>query len=313
MKGWIRSAAQAAGVASLWLATLACGSDDAPQAATSSAPAASEPAGAAAQPEIAWWTCPMHTSVHQPHAGKCPICGMTLVPVTREAVESGEVRIDAERRERAGIRSEPVVRGPFALSLRAVGRVVADETSLVDVSARVGGFVTRLDVAALGAQVAKGEVLFTLYSPDLLAAQQELLQALRSQQGSDRGDYLVRAARNRLRLWDIAPADIAALEAGGEPQQDLPIRAPVGGYVDAGIDCPDPPESPSEETARSYQSAYSSTIASSSDATRPYEMSIPVASSERRPCRIGGLDGICGRLLLPIPAASRLKVEAGVY
>ncbi len=207
-------------------------------------PAASPPGATAgrdgspvAQAEIAWWTCPMHTSVHQPHPGKCPICGMTLVPVTREAVESGEVRIDAARRERVGIHSEPVQRGVFAISLRAVGRVVTDETSLVDVSTRVGGWITRLDVAALGAAVRKGEVLFQLYSPELLAAQQELLQALRSQISAaggslpERADPLVHAARKRLALWGIANADIDAVVRRGEPLEALPIRSPASGYV----------------------------------------------------------------------------------
>ena len=119
--------------------------------------------GAPAAPavgDVSHWTCPMHPSVHESHAGKCPICGMDLVPVTREAVESGEVRIDTERRQRVGIRSERVVRGPFELSLRAVGRVTADETALVDVSVKTRGWITRLDVASLGAPVRKGETLF---------------------------------------------------------------------------------------------------------------------------------------------------------
>jgi Cu(I)/Ag(I) efflux system membrane fusion protein len=162
---------------------------------------------------------------------------MDLVPVTREEMESGEVRIDTERRQRVGIRSGRVVRGPFELSLRAVGRVTADETALVDVSVKTRGWITRLDVASLGAPVRKGETLFAFYSPELLAAQQELLQALRSQSAAsggsapERADPLVRAARRRLALWNIADADVAALIRRGEPQDALPVRSPASGYV----------------------------------------------------------------------------------
>jgi Cu(I)/Ag(I) efflux system membrane fusion protein len=192
--------------------------------------------GAAVDPdEIAWWTCPMHTSVHAKHPGQCPICGMTLVPVERASVESGEVRIDAERRQRVGIRTARVERGPLELSLRAVGRVTADETALVDVSLKTRGWITRLDVASLGAPVRKGQTHFLLYSPELFAAQQELLQALRSQgaagAGPGRADPLVRAARKRLALWDIADADVDAVIRRGEPMDALPMRAPASGYV----------------------------------------------------------------------------------
>jgi len=236
MKFRMRSAAFAAvlllAVPALW----ACSEASAPPAPPASG-ADSTASASAEDPAIAWWTCPMHTSVHAAHAGKCPICGMTLVPVSREAVESGEVRIDEERRERVGIRSEPVARGPLVLALRLAGRVVTDETSLVDVSSRVGGWITRLEVAALGAEVRKGEVLFRLYSPELLAAQQELLQALRSQGAAaggslpERADPLVRAARKRLELWGIASADVESVVRRGQPLESLPVRSPASGYV----------------------------------------------------------------------------------
>jgi len=114
---------------------------------------------------------------------------------------------------------------------------MADETALVDVSLKTRGWITRLDVASLGAPVRKGQTLFLLYSPELFAAQQELLQALRSQGAAsagsapDRAEPLVRAARKRLALWDIAKADIDALIRRGEPLDALPVRSPASGYV----------------------------------------------------------------------------------
>jgi Cu(I)/Ag(I) efflux system membrane fusion protein len=115
--------------------------------------------------------------------------------------------------------------------------VAAEESTLADVALRVKGWIGEIDVDAVGNPVKQGQVLFRVYSPELYSAQEELLQALRSQQradasgGAGRADYLVRAARNRLRLWDIAPADVAAIEARGEAQEHLPIRSPVTGYV----------------------------------------------------------------------------------
>jgi Cu(I)/Ag(I) efflux system membrane fusion protein len=122
-------------------------------------------------------------------------------------------------------------------AIRAAGRVVVDETRLADVALKVRGWVGELRVDAVGDPVRAGEVLFTLYSPELYTAQEEYLQALRSQARAretaapERADYLVRAARNRLRLWDVAPADVEALAQSGRPLEHLPVRAPASGFV----------------------------------------------------------------------------------
>jgi len=92
-------------------------------------------------------------------------------------------------------------------------------------------------IDAVGDRVAKGETLFTLYSPELYSAQEEYLLALRSQararetEAPDRADYLVEAARNRLRLWDVAPAELDRIARTGEPQEQIAIRSPASGYV----------------------------------------------------------------------------------
>jgi Cu(I)/Ag(I) efflux system membrane fusion protein len=187
--------------------------------------------------ELSHYTCSMHTSVREKGPGQCPICGMDLVPVTKREVMSGEIRIDSERRQRIGIRSAPVRRLPLEQVVRAVGRVTWDETGLVDVSLKVRGWVRRLDADALGKRVRGGEPLFALYSPELYAAQQELLQALRSQEAAretgapERADELVRAARTRLRLWDASESEIDALARRGAPFEELPIRSPASGFV----------------------------------------------------------------------------------
>jgi Cu(I)/Ag(I) efflux system membrane fusion protein len=101
----------------------------------------------------------------------------------------------------------------------------------------VRGWVEELRVDAVGDRVERGEVLFTLYSPELYAAQREYQLAREAQARAratgapGRADYLVRAARNRLRLWDLAPADLERLARSGDVREFLPIRAPASGYV----------------------------------------------------------------------------------
>jgi membrane fusion protein, copper/silver efflux system len=149
----------------------------------------------------------------------------------------GEFRIEPGRLQRIGVKTAAAERKAFVTEVRAVGRVVSEETTLADVSLKVNGWVGEVRVDSVGAPVARGDVLFGVYSPELYAAQEEYLQALRSQERAratsapDRADYLVRAARNRLRLWDIADADLERLAKSGEPYKNLPIRSPVTGYV----------------------------------------------------------------------------------
>jgi membrane fusion protein, copper/silver efflux system len=175
---------------------------------------------------ISHYTCSMHPSVHEAHPGKCPICGMDLIPVTQSEAKSGVVRVDAERLQKIGVRFAEVERAPLVRTIRALGRVTWDETKLVDVAPKTRGFVRDLDANAIGMQVKKGDRLFSVYSPDLYAAQVEYLQTAR-------GHYeaLHAAARARLRLWDIADADVAELERRGTPVDALPVRSPASGVI----------------------------------------------------------------------------------
>jgi Cu(I)/Ag(I) efflux system membrane fusion protein len=151
--------------------------------------------------------------------------------------ESAEFQIAPERLQSIGVRTARAARRTLTPSLRTTGRVTWDETALHDVSLKVRGWVGELHVDAVGDRVERGEVLFTLYSPELYAAQREYLLAREAQARAresgapDRADYLVTAARNRLRLWDLAPADLERIAAAGAPMEFLPIRSPAGGYV----------------------------------------------------------------------------------
>jgi Cu(I)/Ag(I) efflux system membrane fusion protein len=187
--------------------------------------------------EIAHYTCPMHPSVRQKTPGQCPICGMDLTPVTKQQQQQGQVTIPPARQQLIGVRTAPVVHARMVDSIRAVGRLTYDETKLVDVNLKVRGWITKLLVNETGQRVRKGQPLFTLYSPELHNAQQELLLALRSQplvqgqQGPGAVAPLARAARQKLRLLDLSDAQVDAIVQKGEPMTEVTFAAPASGYV----------------------------------------------------------------------------------
>ncbi|HEX7669014.1 MAG TPA: efflux RND transporter periplasmic adaptor subunit, partial [Polyangiaceae bacterium] len=202
--------------------------------------AVAEPAGSTAVPgEIDHYTCSMHPSVRQKGPGSCPICGMTLVPVTKEQQEQGVVMIDDARRQLIGVRTGAVVLGPMRQSFRAVGQVTYDESQLSDVTLKVQGFITKLFVSQTGQRVARGQPLFTLYSPELYNAQQDFLLTNKgngavsspgSSAGAPRGD-LGRAARQRLHLLGLSDGQIASIEKTGAPMESVAIASPASGFV----------------------------------------------------------------------------------
>ncbi len=195
-----------------------------------------EPAHAAAG-GIAHYTCSMHPSVQQDQPGICPICAMNLTPVTRQEIDTGVIHIDSQRRQLIGVRTAPVEVRTVAVPIRAEGRVTFDETRISEVALKVRGWVVRLHVDEPGQYVEKGQTLFTLYSPELYAAQEELLLAVESQRKAQgtaapgRADSLVEAARKRLRLWDLEPRQIDRIVAAGEPREHIPILSPAAGFV----------------------------------------------------------------------------------
>ncbi len=184
------------------------------------------------------FTCSMHPSVKQAGPGTCPICGMNLVPVTREQ-EQGVVMIDDARRQLIGVRTEPVVTAPMRDTFRAVGHVAYDESALADVNLKVRGWITKLYVSETGQRVGKGQTLFTMYSPELYNAEQDFLLGLQGaaatasagDTGPRRPELLARASRQRLHLLGLADAQIDAIAQSGKPSEDLPIASPASGFV----------------------------------------------------------------------------------
>ncbi|HET9441358.1 MAG TPA: efflux RND transporter periplasmic adaptor subunit [Longimicrobiales bacterium] len=148
------------------------------------------------------------------------------------------VRLDPERARRIGVTYATAEAGPMASVVRTVGAITYDETHLVSVNPKIEGWVEKLFVDFTGAPVAKGQPLLAVYSPMLVAAQEELILARRLLDGavpggtaSTNAQELLEASRRRLSYWDIPAADIARIERTGKPQKTLVLRAPASGLV----------------------------------------------------------------------------------
>ncbi|HEX8110342.1 MAG TPA: efflux RND transporter periplasmic adaptor subunit [Kofleriaceae bacterium] len=187
--------------------------------------------------DISYYTCSMHPTVHSKEPGKCPICSMDLTPVMRDEEQAGVIHIDENRRALLGIRTTKVVRRPIDLEITAKGRLAVDETRLHDVVLKVGGYVSDLRVNATGQSVARGQTLFTLYSPELYAAEQEYLianqnrEAMRVNGDASHSERLAHAAETKLRLWGLDDDQIAELARHGEPIERVPFKSPASGVV----------------------------------------------------------------------------------
>ena len=191
------------------------------------------------------WLCPMHPTYISDRKGSCPICGMDLVPAREFAggEDSGvpglaALQLSDEGIALAGVRTQPVTRGSLTAAVRAVGRVVPDETLVSSVQTRVGGWIESLAVEAVGQEVRAGQALLEIYSPELLAGQEELLRALAAQRAAKEAGregrdaaFLADAARRRLELYGVPRSFIDQLEASGRPSPRVPLLCPATGVV----------------------------------------------------------------------------------
>jgi membrane fusion protein, copper/silver efflux system len=151
-----------------------------------------------------------------------------------------DVPLDTRRRQLIGVRTTTVTRRSMVSIVRAVGVVKADETRLTDVNIKVDGWIRELQVDATGQTVTKDAPLFSLYSPDLLAAEREYVLAVKSSTElrdsvvpdvRARAESLAASARQRLQLWDLPPDEIARLEQTLEPRDTVTFRSPADGVV----------------------------------------------------------------------------------
>ncbi|MBI1941802.1 MAG: efflux RND transporter periplasmic adaptor subunit, partial [Acidobacteria bacterium] len=201
---------------------------------------------AAAERKILYYEDPMHPSYRSDKPGIAPDCGMKLVPVYAEdtaapgTMAPGTVQISPARQQLMGVTTAPAEYRTLEKTLRTVGRVELDETRVVNVHLKITGWIQKVFVDYTFQHVKKGDPLFSIYSPDLLATEQEYLLALRAQRelgaSSFRevavgGSSLLAAARRRLSLWDLTDEQIRELEETGQPQREITFYSPVSGHV----------------------------------------------------------------------------------
>lgn len=153
---------------------------------------------------------------------------VTGMDTADRATDMPTISLDNRRRQLIGLETDTVEQRRLVREIRAVGEVTFDETKVADVSLKYEAWVGDLRADFVGKQVRKGEVLFSVYSPDLYAAQREFLETeRRARQDSD----LLVAARQRLAFWDVSDAFVRELVQRGEPLKYVPIHAPRSGTV----------------------------------------------------------------------------------
>ncbi|MEZ0122300.1 MAG: efflux RND transporter periplasmic adaptor subunit [Candidatus Reddybacter sp.] len=183
--------------------------------------------GAAADP--LYWQAPMDASYQRDEPGLSPM-GMPLVPVFAEssegAVEAGLVTISPQVENNLGVRTAEVMFKPLNIMINTVGYVGFDEDRLIHVHPRVEGWLEQLYVKSEGESVTAGQPLYALYSPKLVAAQEEFVLAL--QRGNQR---LIRSAEERLLTLQVAQAQINALKQSRKPTKTIVVHSPQAGVI----------------------------------------------------------------------------------
>jgi Cu(I)/Ag(I) efflux system membrane fusion protein len=202
-------------------------------------------AGGSSERKILFYRSPMDPK-QTSHEPKKDEMGMDYVPVYEDQVNGSAapvqglatVDIDPARQQLIGLSTAEVTKGKIGGAWRTAGRVAMDETRIKHINVKIPGFVERIYVDFLGKPVKKGDPLFSLYSPELLAAQQEYLLALKTRGSlakaggtSEDGESLVKAARRKLQLWDVPESELEKIEKTGEPVRSLTFYSPLSGAV----------------------------------------------------------------------------------
>src|SRR5438309_6797787 len=231
-------------------------------------PACSKSSKSIKPPDVDYYTCTMHPSVHAEAPGQCPICAMDLVPVMKKTVSpsasepsshggmqgmagmpgmqsgnqmsgapSHEFVVPVERQQQIGVSYATVKRGPLHHTIRAVGTVEPDMQKHWAFVARVDGYVKELFVPSAGQLVEKDAPLMSIYSPDLLTTERELVMLLRMRDEAKAKDAratperLIASAESRLRQWHITDQQIVEIEQKRQPSETLTLRSPFRGVV----------------------------------------------------------------------------------
>lgn len=178
------------------------------------------------------WTCSMHPQIRESEPGNCPICGMDLIPAGSQGAEAAEgdysMIMTASAARLADIQTVPVIREIPLKSLDLPGRIKVDERRITRVTTHFSGRIRDLKIDFTGSPIRKGEVMATIYSPELIAAQRELLETAKQK---ERNPRLYELTRQKFRLWEFTEEQIQAIEERGTVQNELEILSPANGYV----------------------------------------------------------------------------------
>ena len=188
------------------------------------------------------FTCSMHPQIRQPRPGRCPICGMALVAATSTGADLDRLAITIEPAQRrlANIQTATVTKQPISAEIRTIGAIQIDESRQSTIAAYIDGRVERLFADYTGVQVAKGDHLAVVYSPQLFSAQVEYVEArrtLKMMSGAalevvrESQEKLVANSRQKLVELGMTTEQITTLESSAKPQSRLTIYAPIGGTV----------------------------------------------------------------------------------
>jgi Cu(I)/Ag(I) efflux system membrane fusion protein len=198
-----------------------------------------------AEKKVLYWYDGMNQAFRSDKPGKAPD-GMDLVPMYADSEQSkaemppGTVKISSTKQQLIGVRTDTVKREPLKRTIRAVAQVQIDETKIARIHMKIAGWVDKVYVDFIGKLVRKDQPLFSLYSPDLVATQQEYLIARRAekdlasapfQEVSRGAETLLQAARQRLRLWDMSDEQIRRLDETGEVNRTTTMYSPIDGFV----------------------------------------------------------------------------------
>ena len=207
------------------------------------APAAAAPApGATKERKIKYWVSPMDPGYVRDKPGKAP-CGMDMVPVYEDeagAAGPGAIAVSPTTMQSMGVRTAKVEVRPLTHDTWTVGLVNFNERNLTVINTKVSGWVEHLYINATGDPVRRGQALLSIYSPDLVSAQDEYLLALRNLKNLEKNPYpeladgarrLAAASRRRLEYFDVSAAQIDALKSSGHVKKQLVLASPAKGIV----------------------------------------------------------------------------------
>ena len=191
-----------------------------------------EHAGHNHEEEATVWTCSMHPQIKQDKPGLCPICAMDLIPLSSmkggEHTDPNEIVMSESAAKLADIQTSKVVLGEPSKSIYMQGKLNVDERRIAELTARFGGRIEELFVNFTGQEVRKGQKLATIYSPNLVSAQRELIEA---SEFKENNPSLYKAARAKLKAWDLSESQIDNIEQSGEPEVNFDVLSPITGTV----------------------------------------------------------------------------------